>query len=132
MIIEVPLYVITAKSGKGKKYHLNLNNYRNWHYQTNNAIKKTFCEAQKSILSTVKLKTPIEISFTLFRGSNRKIDKANVLSIVEKFFCDSLTHYQCIPDDSDEYIKSTHYHSGGLDRENPRVRILIKQNDTKK
>ncbi len=128
IIVEVPLFVITAKSGKGKKYHLNLNNYRNWHFQASNHIKHSFCNAQKSLLSTLKLTPPIELSFTLWKGSKRKIDRSNIISIIEKFFCDSLTHYGCIPDDNDDYIKSTHYFTGGIDRDNPRC--VIKINDS--
>ena len=48
-----------------------------------------------------------------------------MLSIHEKFFCDAMTEYGCIADDNDDYIKSTKYLSGGIDKENPRVEIII-------
>ena len=123
--ISVPIYVITAKSGKGKKYWLNLNNYPKWHYRTYNAIKDNFRELMSEKLAGLKLKTPIKISFTLYRATNHKGDRANILAVVEKFFCDSLEYYGCIPDDSDRYIKETHYYGGTVDKDNPRVDIEI-------
>ena len=121
MKIETKLFVYTTK-----KYYINLNNYRNWHYIVSNNIKQSFCE-ELIELRGVKLKTPIEISFTLFKGSKRKMDRSNVLSITEKFFCDALVHYGCIPDDNDDYIKSTHYYSGEMDKNNPRVEIICEE-----
>lgn len=125
MLIKVPLFVRPAKKIDGKKYYLNLNNYRNWHFQVSNKLKKKFSENLKDELSGIKFDKPIEITFTLWKGSKRKIDRSNILSIVEKFFCDALVNHKCIPDDNDDYLKSTHYYTGGIDRENPRVEINI-------
>jgi hypothetical protein len=79
----------------------------------------------ESQLSVVRFNKPIDITFKLFKGRNARVDRSNILSIVEKFFCDALVHHGCIPDDNDEYISATHYKSGGLDRANPRVEIEI-------
>ena len=117
-----PLYIYTSKN---KKRIINLNNYRNWHYLTNSRIKNLYKIEMLDKLYGLKLTTPIDLHFILFKGTKRKSDRANVLSIQEKFFCDALTYYKCIPDDNDEYINSTHYSSGGIDRENPRVEIII-------
>jgi len=125
MEIKIPLFVKVAKKADGKKYALNLNYYRNWHFQTSNAVKQKFCENMECILSGVKFKLPIEIKFKLFKSSNRHIDRSNILSIAEKFFCDALVHYGCIPDDNDNYILATHYRTGGVDKENPRIEITI-------
>ena len=124
--IDVPLFVrLTKKTPKGKKI-INLNNYRNWHFIVNSKAKIAYSEQLKEVLSPLKFKKRISLHFVLFKGSKRKSDRANVLSIHEKFFCDALTHYGCIPDDDDEVIESTHYSGGGLDRENPRVEVYIK------
>lgn len=123
--IIVPLFIRLAKSEDGKKYRLNLNYYRNWYYTQSNAIKRKFCEILESELEGIKFTDKIKIRFVLFKGSNRKIDRSNVLSVVEKFFCDALVHYGCIVDDNDEYIESTHYYTGGIDRDDPRVEITI-------
>ena len=76
-------------------------------------------------LAGMKYNPPIEIGFKLYKSSARHIDRSNILSIAEKFFCDSLVHYGCIPDDSDEYITRTTYETGGVDRINPRIEIEI-------
>jgi hypothetical protein len=74
-----------------------------------------------------KFATPISLIFCLYKGSSRIIDRANILCIVEKFFCDALVHYECIEDDNDDYILSSEYITSGIDRKNPRVEILIKE-----
>ncbi len=110
---------------KRKKYILNLNQYRNWHYKTSNNIKCEYLRIISNQLKGKKIEGKISISFILYKGSNRKSDRSNVLSIHEKFFCDSLVENKCIVDDNDNYIESTHYFSGGVDKLNPRVEIKI-------
>ncbi len=126
--ISVPLFIdLPRKTMKDKRVYLNLNQYRNLHYLVNNQVKHAFCEALRDVLSDLKFKDGLDITYTLFKGSKRRIDRANVLCIVEKFFCDAMTEYGCIPDDSDDYIKATHYLDGGLDKENPRCDIEIRE-----
>lgn len=120
-----PLYIILAKSKLGKKYHLNLNNYRNWRSAVSNNLKKKYKEIVSSQLIGKKLKHPVEIKFTYIKGQNRKVDRANVLSVHEKFFCDALVECGCLPDDNDLYIKKTTYVSKGVDPGNGRVEIEI-------
>lgn len=120
-----PLYIILAKSKLGKKYHLNLNNYRNWQSAVSNNLKKKYKEIVSSQLVGKKLKAPVEIKFTYIKGQNRKVDRANVLSVHEKFFCDALVECGCLPDDNDLYISKTTYVSNGVDPGNGRVEIEI-------
>jgi Holliday junction resolvase RusA-like endonuclease len=120
-----PLYLILAKSLSGKKYHLNLNNYRNWRSVVSNNLKKKYKDVVSSQLKGIKLKAPVEIKFTYIKGQNRKVDRANVLSVHEKFFCDALVESGCLPDDNDLYIKKTIYVSKGIDPNNGRVEIEI-------
>ena len=128
MIISVPLFVILPRKTKAdKKYMLNLNNYRNWHYIVSNIIKQKFCEGLESSLKGLKFDKKLDITYILYKGSKRKIDRANVLCVIEKFFCDALTHYDCIADDNDEYLSATHYYGGGTDKENPRVDVIIEE-----
>jgi len=127
MLITSPLFVhLPRKTKEDKKILLNLNVYRNLHYISSNQAKVIYKEQMKKQLKGKKLKTPIDIKFVLWKKTKRKVDRANILSIVEKYFCDALLELGCIPDDNDEYIKSTHYYTGGIDKENPRVDIQIK------
>lgn len=127
-IFEAPLSVIIAENkARGKSYIINLNNYRNWHYRTSNNIKIAYKEAVMSQFEGLTINAPVSISLVYYKGSNRRSDRANVLSIHEKFFCDALVEAGCIPDDNDIYIKQTTYLSGGIDRRNPRVEIIIEE-----
>lgn len=114
---------------KPKKYHFNLNNYRNWHPHLSNELKKRYKDIAKHKLEDGfdSLEDPIELTFIMYRGDKRKVDRANVLSIHEKFFCDALVELGFIQDDNDKYITSSHYYSGGVDKANPRVDIIIKE-----
>jgi len=91
-------------------------------------MKNQYCEQMKEQLTNLKLKTPVQLKFTLHRRDKREGDRANVLAVVEKFFCDSLVHFGCLPDDSDTYIASSHYYTGEISKENPRVDIIIEEN----
>ena len=129
IIITRPIYIyITRKTKPPKKYSLNLNAYRNWQFVVNNIIKKQYCDEMIEQLYKLKLKFPIELKFTLYKATKRVSDRSNVLSIVEKFFCDALVYYGCIQDDNDNYIVSSHYCSGEVDKLNPRVEIEIVEN----
>lgn len=120
-----PLFVmIPRKTKKDKKVSLNLNVYRNLNYIVNNQAKSMYCEIMADQMKGVRFDI-IDIEFVLFKSSKRKIDRANFLSIVEKFFCDALVHQGCIKDDNDDFINSTKYLTGGIDKDNPRVEIYV-------
>ena len=122
----MPLFVmIPRKTMPPKKYILNLNYYRNWQGHQSNIIKQTYKELAGELIKGLKFEHKIRIDFTLWKATKRRTDRANVLSVHEKFFCDALTEFGCIPDDNDDYIVSQTYKTGGIDRENPRVDILI-------
>ncbi len=120
--IIIPTYIYLSNN---KKYHLNLNNYRNWHFYLSNRIKKEFKEIVQYDLLGLRFKKKISLDFILIKKSKRKIDRSNVLSIIEKFFCDTMVECGCIPDDNDDYIESTHYYSKKGD--DKKVIILIKE-----
>ena len=125
MIFTAPLFIKLAKKADGKKYHINLNNYRNWNFIVSNNLKKHYKALLESQLAGFSVDKYIRINFTMHRGDKRRVDRANVLSIHEKFFCDALVEYGCLPDDNDEYIESSHYYTGAIDKESPRVEVAI-------
>ena len=123
-----PLYItLPRKTKSDRKISLNLNYFRNLHYQTNNQSKKVYFELMRPQLRGIFFFNPIEIEFVLYKSSKRKIDRSNIICIVEKFFCDILVTLRTIEDDSDEFIKSTTYRTGGVDKDNPRVEIFVKE-----
>lgn len=120
-----PIYVsLPRKTKKDVKKALNLNVYRNLHFIVNNQMKQIYKETMAEQLKTLRF-GQIELTFVLYKASNRKIDRSNILCIVEKFFCDCLTELGCIPDDNDNYIVSTRYLTGGVSPKNPRCEIII-------
>lgn len=129
--ISMPLYadIYKPKKKETDRYYYNLNQYRNWHYQVNNKLKKIYKDAAQPFLEGLSFSKPIELTFTLWKRDKRRIDRANPLCIHEKFFCDALVESGCMPDDNDEFIVATHYYTGGIDRDNPRVDILISEVD---
>lgn len=126
MKIDLPLFVTLPRKTKAdRKFIINLNNYRNWHYLVSNQIKESYKVSLHDKLSGIKFKGKIKLHFVLYQGSKRRVDRANVLSVHEKFFCDALTAYGCIADDNDNFIEETRYTSGQVDKENPRVEVII-------
>jgi len=126
MKIISPIYVILPrKTKKNKKIALNLNVYRNLCFQVNNQVKVIYNAEMFGQLSRLSFKNKIDLELVLYKPSKRKIDRSNILCIVEKFFCDALTRAGCITDDNDEHIRSTKYRTGGVDKDNPRVEIFI-------
>jgi len=124
--ISMPLYVmVPRKTMPDKKFIINLNYYRNWHRMTENNIKNQYAAVAHPHLEGLTFKGKIELSFTLYKASRRRMDRANVLSIHEKYFCDAMVHSGCIEDDNDDFLEATHYYTGGVDKDNPRVEIKI-------
>jgi len=126
--ISMPLAVYLPRKTKAdQKYIINLNNYRNWNFIVSNQVKKAYAKIAEPKIKDFKFYLPVELTFILWKRDRRLIDRANPLCIHEKFFCDALTTYGCIQDDNDDFIHSTHYYTGGIDRANPRVDIDIKE-----
>lgn len=121
----MPLHIEIGKN-KIKKHSINMNQYRNWHFQVSNKIKQKYQDLVSKQLKEHKLKRykKISLDFVIYYGSKRKSDRSNFLSIHEKFFCDALVKMQIIEDDNDMFIESSHYYSG-YDKNDPRCEIFI-------
>jgi hypothetical protein len=121
----MPLHIEIGKN-KIKKHSINMNQYRNWHFQVSNKIKQKYQDLVSKQLKEHKLKRykKISLDFVIYYGSKRKSDRSNFLSIQEKFFCDALVKMQIIEDDNDMFIESSHYYSG-YDKNDPRCEIFI-------
>lgn len=67
----------------------------------------------------------LHLTYTLYPKTNRLCDTANVCSIHDKFFCDSLVELRHIADDNYIHIPEITYRFGNIDKLNPRVEITI-------
>jgi len=121
--------MLPRKTMPDRKYIINKNNERNWHYIVSNKIKQVYKEALREQLEGLTFTHPIKLKLVYFKASNRRSDRTNVLSQHEKFAADAMVEFGCIPDDNDDVILSSHYSGGTLDRENPRVEIRVVQDN---
>lgn len=125
--IKIPLAVMLPRVTKpNRKVIINLNNYRNWQFHLNNQVKQMYKELLRNDLEGIVLPGKVKLYFILHQGTKRRVDRSNVLSIHEKFFCDALTAYGCIKDDNDNFIEKTVYTSGEVSKEDPHVEVIIR------
>lgn len=123
--LTCPVKIVTG-SKKLRTYYLNLNNYRNWHYQVNNNLKAIFKELMHSQLKEIEpVKEIRSMTYVIFFGSKRRADLMNVGSVIDKFLCDALQEYNIIPDDDKEVLHTFKFEYGGIDKNNPRVEVYI-------
>jgi len=130
----LPLEVFYSKK---KKFILNLNNYRNAHYRVLSIAKKTYSDDLVEMIKNLFIKekwddiprfdNPVDLEYVYYAKSNRRVDVSNPCSIIDKFTCDALVKVGILEDDSSKQIKSITYLYGGVDKENPRCRLTIKE-----
>lgn len=121
MEIDLPIGI---KIGR-KNFALNLNFYRNAHYQTLNKMKVEFSKVIEPELMKLPSFKSVDLIYTLYPKTKRLCDVSNVCSIVDKFFCDALVNIGKLPDDNYQYIKNIKYTFGNVDKDNPRVTVNI-------
>ena len=123
-----PLFVmLPRKTRAAKRVSLNMNTYRNLHHRTSNDAKKAYTKLISEQLIDLDIQTPVEITYKVYKASNRRLDKMNVISVVSKFLLDAITEYGCWEDDNDMYVKTETILPTELDRVNPRVEVIIKE-----
>lgn len=121
-VIGVP---ITIPISKNKSFSLNLNQYRNAHHQTLNKAKVNFKELVTPWLDNLPRMEKVNLTYTLFVGTRQLVDVANVCSIVDKFFSDTLVSAGVIEDDNYQFIPSSLSRFGGFEKGLARVEITI-------
>ncbi len=124
--IKMPLRVEVGKKTK-KLQTINLNYYRNWHRYTESSVKKAYhklaIEALR--LANVPYMSMCRLEFQLHKRTRQQKDKANFLSIHEKYFCDAMVEAGILTDDTDDYIIEQHYHQSLINPDDPCVVIKI-------
>lgn len=123
---SLPIYL---EMGVNKKtsFSLNLNTYRNAHYQILNKAKVLFQETVAKRIGNYPAMKRVRLDYALFFGSKRAVDVANVCCIVDKFFCDTLVNCGKVPDDDWRIISNVAYAWGGIDTQNPRVEVTLSE-----
>ena len=122
MLIISPLRVWISKR---KQWTLNLNTYRNSFHMVLNKSKQAYKSEIREQIENLGCYDKIEIHYTLYPKTKRLTDISNVLSIHDKYFCDSLVSFGKLPDDNYNYISKVTYEMGEVDKLNCRVEIEI-------
>jgi hypothetical protein len=135
MKLILPLSVTMPRKTKADRiWILNLNSYRNTHFQTLNKAKAIYSEWIKAFVpfygdaecfSEHIIDPPYRFVYTIFPATGRRFDLANVLPIIQKFTDDSLIELGIISDVSWKVIKAIDYRFGAIDKENPRAELEI-------
>ena len=103
---------------------LTMNNYRNWHYQVSNDIKRKF-KSEITPLLDFRLSGKDKIEYFYFAPDKRTRDLMNVISVVDKFFQDAMVENNCIESDDLSTVVEVNSCYMGIDRENPRLDVMI-------
>ena len=101
-----------------------MNNYRNWHYQVSNDIKRRF-KSEITPLLNFRFAGKIKIEYFYFAPDKRTRDLMNVISVVDKFFQDEMVENGCIESDDLSTVVEVNSWYMGIDRLDPRLDVMI-------
>ena len=119
--LSLPLF-ITNRSNKRK--WLTLNNYRNWHYQVSNDIKRRFKSELFDQLD-FSIEGKVKIEYFYFAPDKRTRDLMNVISVIDKFFQDAMVDRGCIESDDLSTVVEVNSCYMGIDKQDPRLDVMI-------
>ncbi len=106
---------------------MNLNVYRNAHHQILNEAKVEYKNAMRSQILRLPQLQRIKVKFVVYPKTRIQLDIGNVCSVTEKFFLDALVDLGKIPDDNYKFVRPIIYDYGKVDKNNPRVEVLIEE-----
>lgn len=124
-VVTAPLRI--HKNKKGDKWSVNLNQYRNTHFQSLNKLKKNYKDLVYSQVNHLPPFTCIRLTIHIYAANKRLFDIGNVGSIHEKFFLDALVELGKLKDDDYTHCPETHTYFKGIDKDNPRVEFIIEE-----
>lgn len=122
--IDLPIKVPVSKK---RNFSLNMNTYRNAHYQTLNKAKVIFKEMISPFLGDLPCFNKVELTYILYPGTKHLQDISNICCVADKFFCDAMTETGKWEDDNYTVIGKVSYLFGSVDKENPRIEVYIKE-----
>lgn len=113
LIIELPIRIKKNKNKNNQYHSINLNQYRNWHFQVETNIKKKYKEIIKTKLPEDITFNKVEVEAQLYLKlhnkdgsiSSLRKDKGNVYSVCSKYVFDCLVENNVLTDDNDFIIK---------------------------
>ena len=121
-VIESPLSVNVGK----KKFMLNMNPYRNAHYQVLNKAKQEYKRVMKDEILSLPNMEKIVIDYEITFGDNRRRDGMNIASVTSKFFLDALVEYNVLKDDNYKNVLHEEWNPCGVEKDNGKVTIYLR------
>ena len=120
-VVNVPLRVMVGK----KWFACSMNNYRNANHHILNQAKIEFQkQVQQQIFSLPQL-NKVKIHYEFWYQDKRVHDLDNSLSVIAKFFSDSLVGAGILSNDDYHHITQISASFGGLSKDNPHCRVTI-------
>ena len=123
--ISLPLRVAVSKN---KEFALNLNQYRNAHFHVLNKAKSEFTDIALKLIQEAGIPTlaQVTLEYIVYPGTRQLCDVNNSCTVVDKFFSDTLVEAKIISDDNYKFVPESRFRFGGIDRENPRVDVVVR------
>ena len=121
-VLKSPLRVPNSKAGM---FSLNLNQYRNAHYQVLNSAKRSYKSLMFAQIQALPELDKISLTYTLYPKDRRICDLDNMLAVQCKFFQDALVELGRLPEDNIHHIRAIDFRYGEVDKDDPRVEIEI-------
>lgn len=123
--ISLPLRIAVSKN---KDFALNLNQYRNAHFHTLNKAKVDFTELALDLIKKAGIPKLAQatLEYIVYPGTRQRLDVNNVCSIVDKFFSDALVEAKVLDDDNYQFLADSRFRFGCIDRDNPRVDVIVR------
>lgn len=122
-VIESPLSVPVSSK---KKFMLNMNDYRNAHYQVLNKAKVEYKRLMRDDILQLPNMEKVSISYEITLGDNRRHDGMNICAVTSKFFLDALVEYGILSDDNMKFVLHEEWNGNGIEKNNGKVLIYIK------
>lgn len=122
-IVHLPLAVKPSK----KWFYVNLNQYRNYHPFLLNKAKVMYKEVIQRQLQKLPVFSKVRLTYTYYPRDKRESDLGNVCSVHDKFFSDALVEAGKLHDDNHKYIPEINFRRGVIDKQHPRVEVLIEE-----
>ena len=122
---EVKITLPTHSFSGKKKLYLNLNQYRNWHHSVSSNVKRNYYYSIQDKLD-FEFSGEVSIHYKYYAPDKRVRDLMNVVSVVDKFFQDSMVMCGCILADDTSIVKNITAKYMGIDRGNSRIEATIK------
>lgn len=126
-VVKSPLFILKNKSGD--KWYVNWNRIRELQWRSYNSYKKKYAELVRPLIEAANIPkgmSAASITFTMYPPNRTRRDIGNVCGAVEKFFVDVLVEDGYLVDDNFNHIGEINFYFGCVDKDDPRVEIIIK------